>query len=73
VRDPKLIAGLVGEVKVAARDTARYEPSASRWMLLTEPEKYEAPCTPDDETRFSVASIVSRTSAFQLRPAFSVV
>ena len=30
-------------------------------------------CTPDDDTRLRVASIVSRTSAFQLRPAFSVV
>ena len=54
-------------------ETARYEPSASRWMSLMLPEKYEAPCTPDEETRLSVASIVSRTWAFQLRPELSVV
>lgn len=53
-------------------ETARYEPSASRWIELIEPEKYEAPCTPDDDTRLSVASMVSRTCAFQLRPALSV-
>ena len=32
-------------------------------LELIEPEKYEAPCTPDDETRLSVASMVSRTCA----------
>ena len=40
---------------------------------MTEPAKYEAPCTPDEETRLSVASMVSLTCAFQLRPALSVV
>jgi hypothetical protein len=40
---------------------------------MMEPVKKDAPDTPEDDTRFSVASIVSFTCAFQLRPAFSVV
>ena len=36
----------------------------SRAMLMIPPLKYEAPETPDDEMRLSVASIVSFTRAF---------
>merc|ERR1719324_36986 len=39
-------------------------------MML--PVKYDAPETPELEMRLSVASIVSFTCAFQLRPAFDV-
>ena len=57
--------GLRVRVRVRVRVWVRVE--------LTEPAKYEAPCTPDEETRLSVASMVSLTCAFQLCPALSVV
>ena len=38
---------------------------ASRAMLMMPPLKYEAPETPEDEIRLSVASMVSFTSAYK--------